>query len=45
MRNEESVKENETHKLPLDFEIQKDQLIWARRLDLEIVNNIREVAE
>ena len=33
-----SVQENETHKLPWDFEIQTDHLISARRPDLVIVN-------
>ena len=38
MRNPESVLEKKTHKLPWDFEIQMDNLISARRLDLVIVN-------
>ena len=36
MLNPESVPENETHKLPCDFEIQTDHLISARRPDLII---------
>ena len=39
MQNPESVLENETHKILLDFEIQTDQLISARRPDLVIINN------
>ena len=35
----ESVLENETHKILLDFEIQTDHLISARRPDLVIANN------
>ena len=38
MYKQESVQENETHKIPWDFEIQTDPLISARRPDLMIVN-------
>ena len=38
MYNTESVLENETHKIFWDFDIETDHLIWARRLDLVIVN-------
>ena len=38
MHNQELVLENETRKIPGDFEIQTDHLISARRLDLVIVN-------
>ena len=38
MHNTESVLENETHKFLLDFEIQKDHLISARRPDLVRLN-------
>ena len=38
MHKAESVLENETHKIPRDFQIQTDHLISARRPDLEIVN-------
>ena len=38
MYNPESVLENETHKHLLDFEIQRDLLISARRPDLVIIN-------
>ena len=38
MHNPESVLMNETHKLFWDFEIQTDHLIFARQLDLEIIN-------
>ena len=38
MQNPEPARENGTHKLLRDFEIQIDQLISARRLDLVIVN-------
>ena len=37
VNNPESVLENETHKLPWDFEIQKDHQISARRPDLNII--------
>ena len=37
MHNTESVLENETHRILLDFEIQIDHLILVRRPDLEIV--------
>ena len=29
----ESVRVNETHKILYDFEIETDQLIWAKKLD------------
>ena len=45
MHNQESVQENETHKLSWDFEIQTDTLILARRPDLEIVNEKIEPAK
>ncbi len=45
MHNRESILENETHKIPLDFEIQTDHLISARRPDLEVVNKKRELVE
>ena len=38
MHNSEYVLENETHKLPWDFEIQTDHRISARRPDLIIIN-------
>ena len=38
MLNPESVREDETHKLLWDFEIQTDNLISARRLELVIIN-------
>ena len=38
MHNEESVLENDTHKLLWDFNIQTDHLISARRPDLIIIN-------
>ena len=34
----ESVHENEMHKIFLDFEIEKDNLNLAKRLDLMIIN-------
>ena len=37
MHNPESVRENEMHKILLDFETQTDHLISARRPDLMIV--------
>ena len=45
MHNSESVLENETHKLPWDFEIQTGHLILVRPLDLEIINKKGELAE
>ena len=45
MHNLESVLENETHKLRLDFEIQTDHQILARQPDLKIINEKRELAE
>ena len=45
MHNSKSVIENETHKLIWDFDIQTDYLISARRPDLIIINNKRELAE
>ena len=38
MHNPASVLENDTHKLPWDFDIQTDHLISARRPDLIIIN-------
>ena len=38
MHNSASVLENATHKLLLDFNIQTDHLIPARRPDLIIIN-------
>ena len=45
MHNPASVLENEMHKLLWDFEIQTDYLITARRPDLIIINNKKELAE
>ena len=39
MHNPAPVIENDTHKLLLDFNIQTDHLISARRPDLIIINN------
>ena len=39
MHNPAAVLENDTHKLPWDFDIQTDHLISARRPDLIIINN------
>ena len=38
MHNPESIRENEMHKIPFDFEIQTDHLISARQPDLVIVS-------
>ena len=38
MHKPESIRENETHKILWDLEIQTDHLIPARRPDLVIVN-------
>ena len=45
MNNPESVLEYETHKIPWDFEIETDQLIWATRQNLVIVNKKWETTE
>ena len=42
MHKPESVLENETHKILLDFEIQTDHIIPARRSDLVIVKKKKE---
>ena len=42
MHNPESVLENETRKLLLNFEIQTDHRILGRRLDLEIKKKKRK---
>ena len=39
MHNPAFILENDTHKLLLDFDIQTDRLISARRPDLIIINN------
>ena len=39
MHNPKSRPENETHKIPRNFEIQTDHIILARKPDLVIVNN------
>ena len=39
MYNPASVRENETHKLLRDFDVQADHLILARQPDLIIINN------
>ena len=38
MHNQDSVQENETHKLFWDFKIQTDHLISARRPDIVMIN-------
>ena len=38
-----SVQENETHKILLDFGIQTDQTIPARRPDLDLINEKKEL--
>ena len=38
MHNSAPVLENDTHKLPWDFDIHTDHLISARRPDLIIIN-------
>ena len=39
---QESILENETHKVLWDFEIQTDHVIPPRRLDLKIINKKRK---
>ena len=39
------VVENDTHKLPWDFDIHTDHLISARRPDFIIINKKREFAK
>ena len=38
MHNPAPIRENDTHKLLWDFDIQTDHLISARRPDLAIIN-------
>ena len=38
MQNQESILENETHKILMDFELQTDHLIPTRPPDLVIFN-------
>ena len=42
MHNPAPVRENDSHKLQWDFNIQTDQLIPARRPDLIIINKKKE---
>ena len=39
MHNPAAVLENDTHKPPLDIDVQTDNLISARRPDLIVINN------
>ena len=43
MHNPESVLQNDTHKIPWDFEIQRDRLIPAGRPDLVLINKKRDL--
>ena len=45
MHNPAPVLENDTHKLLWHFDIQTDHLIFARRLDLKIINKKRKSAK
>ena len=45
MQNSESVLENEAHKHLWDFEIQTDHEVSAKRPDLIIINQKRELAD
>ena len=45
MHNSAPVLENDTHKLPWDFDIQTDHLISARRPDLIIINNKKRICK
>ena len=45
MHNPTPVLENATHKLQLDFNLQTDHLIPARRPDLITINKKRELAK
>ena len=42
MQKTESVQKNETHKILLDFEIQKNNPIPARRPDQVLINNQKQ---
>ena len=42
MHKPEFVLENEMHKILLDFKIQTDQLIPARRPDIGLINKINK---
>ena len=43
MQNPESVLENETPKIPWDFQLQTDHLISARQPDLIIINKNKKI--
>ena len=43
MHKPESIPENEVHEILLDFEIQIDHLILARRPDLVLINTKRRL--
>ena len=45
MHNPAPVLENDSHKLPWNFNIQTDYLIPTRRLDLIIINKKRKSAK
>ena len=45
MNNPAAVLENDTHKLLLDFDIQTDYLISARRPELIIINNKKRICK
>ena len=45
MHNPAPILENSTHKLLWDFDIYRDPLISARRPNLKIINNKRELAK
>ena len=45
MHNPTPVLENDTHKLPWDFDIQTDQLTLAKRPDLIIINKIKKICK
>ena len=45
MHNPTPVLENDTHKLPWDFNIQTDHLILARRPDLIIINKKKRICK
>ena len=45
MHNPTPVLENDTHKLLLDFDVQTDHLISARRADLIIINKKKRICK
>ena len=43
MHKAESVLENERHKILLDLDVQVDNLILTRRIDLDLINKKKRI--